>query len=108
MKIDHKTASKLVGAYNTIQSTDAALSRLAVVNIDKATTSFAVATAAQGSGYNNLTIVNDATFSEPALREIVAFLIMAERRRLSAIRAGAIRTINQIGGVTPPPHPFAL
>ena len=108
MKIDHKTASTLVGAYNTVESADAALSRLAGVDIAKATASFAIATAAQGSGYNNLTVVKDTTFRGPALREIVAFLIMAERRRLSAIRAEAIRTINQIGGVAPPRHPFAL
>lgn len=108
MKIDYKAASTLVRAYATVESTDAALSGLAVVNIDKATTTFAVVTAAQGSGYNNLTIVKNATFRGPALREIVAFLIMAERRRLSTIRAEAIRTINQIGGVAPAPHPFAI
>ena len=108
MKIDHKTASTLVAAYNTVDTINAALttlSKAAVTDPGALNSSFSIT---MNVGYNTASVVKDVSFHGERRREIVAFLIMAERRRLSAIRAGAIRTINQIGGVAPPPHPFAL
>ena len=108
MKIDQESASRLVSAYSSVSSVDAALttlSKAAVTDPGALNSSFSIT---MNVGYNTASVVKDVSFHGERRREIVAFLIMAERRRLSAIRAGAIRTINQIGGVTPPPHPFAL
>lgn len=108
--MDHKTAAKLVSAYSTVETVNAALTTLSKADAaDPGAISATFALSMRtGVGYNTAAVLKDSTFHGDRFREIVTFLILAERRRLSAIRAEAIRTINQIGGVEPPSHPYAI
>ena len=106
--MDYKTARTLVSAYAAVEQLNEALTTLAKADPTVPNFKIEFTLGVPAGQWNHNVVVDAKRFRDQERGRIAAFLIDEERRRLSQARAAHIRTINQIGGVTPAPHPFAI
>jgi len=106
--MDYKTAQTLVAAYTAVERLNDALTKLATADPSAHDFRIEFVLGIPKGQWSHDVVVDAKHFREDQRKTFAIFLLGAERRRLSEARAAHVRTINQIGGVEPPPHPFAI